>query len=265
MTKPEDWFNRALLSFDEALTIKSMHDETMFYKAETYRQHGDYPQAIAMYTKVYERDGEFAQQANEQIIYLDAFMTAAPRTPVGADMLVVENITRADLAALLGAEFNIVKVMHRRNPNYAGGSNKQWQTAESKRIRLANSITDIFGHWAEAWIRDAVQVGAMDVYPDNSFRPSQVVQRMNMALTLQNIIIESTGNTSLYTAFINTAPRFVDVPHSHYAFNAVCLVTEYNIMPISGAGDRFHLNGSMSGLDALLALRQLERYLGESF
>jgi tetratricopeptide (TPR) repeat protein len=265
MTKPENWFNRAIHSFDEALKIKSMHEETMFYKAEAYREHGDMQQAKAMYTTVHELGGELAQQANEQILYLDAYMAAAPRTQVGADMLLVDKINRADVAALLGAELNIVNLMHRRNPNYAGGNNKQWQTAESKRISVANSINDILGHWAEAWIRDAVQVGAMDVYPDNSFRPSQIMQRMNMALMLQNIIIESTGNTSLYTAFINSAPRFVDVPHTHYAFNAICLVTEYNIMPMSGAGDQFHLNGPVSGLDALLALRNLERYLNRSF
>lgn len=261
LTKPDNWFDQAIHSFDQALKIKSMDDETLFYKAEAYREHGDVREAKMIYTKVVERGGTFAHQANEQIVYLDAYIAASPRTKMGADMLIVEKITRADLAALLGAEFNIVSVMQRRNPNYSGGNNQQWKTAEERRTSTANNLSDIFGNWAESWIRDAVQVGAMDAYPDNTFRPSQTVQRMDLALILQNIIIESTGNTSLYTAFINSAPRFTDVPHSHYAYNAICLVTEYNIMPVTGASDKFDLDGPVSGLEALMALRHLERYL----
>ncbi len=264
LCKPDNWFDRAIHSFDEALKIKSMDEAALYFKAQVYQDQNDFEQAKLLYQKVYDLNGSFSSQAIEQVRYLDAYLAAEPRTHVGADMLLVERITRADLAALLATEFNVVQMMQRRNPNYAGGNNQNWKDAEEQRQRIANSISDIDGNPAELWIRDVVSVGAMDAYPDNTFRPDELVQRMDLALTLQNLIIQTTGNTSLYTAFLNSAPRFSDVPRSHYAYNAVSLVTEYDIMPMT-ATNQFDLNGTVSGMEALLALRNLENYLHNSF
>ena len=85
------------------------------------------------------------------------------------------------------------------------------------------------------------------------------------AMTLQHIIVQATGNTALYTAFISSPARFSDVPRSHFAFNAICLVTDYGLMSGDPATTQFDLDGSVTGLEALLALRNLQRHLNESF
>ncbi len=111
---------------------------------------------------------------------------------------------------------------------------------------------------------EVVLVGGMDVYPDNTFRPDELIQRVHLAMTLQNIVILVTGNNSLYTAFINTPSNYTDVKRTHYAYNAIRLVTEYEIMPVPATSDRFDLDGTVSGFDALLALRNLQGYLKAS-
>ena len=264
-TQPANWFERAVASFNAALEIRPNAEEVLYYKANALHQHGDLAQAQDFYKKVSERGGEFAQLADEKILDIAGFLAAAPETEIGAQIIKKDEITRADLAALLVLEMNIVNILHRRNPNYAGGTNQLWQQEEQKRINMANNISDISGHWAESWIKDVVQVGAMDVYPDDTFRPHQNVPRMNLAMTLQHIIVQATGNTALYTAFISSPARFSDVPRSHFAFNAICLVTDYGLMSGDPATTQFDLDGSVTGLEALLALRNLQRHLNESF
>lgn len=265
MTKPADWFVRAVASFEAALKNKPNDEEVLFYKAEALNEHGELEEARHFYSIVAEQEGSLAQRADERITHITAYLTTAPRSDVGEEILKAEKITRADLATLLVTEFDVAQHIGRRNPNFAGGSNLKMQADEQKRRQTANRITDIHGLASELWIKEAVQVGAMDVYPDNTFRPYELVQRMNLAMTLQNIIIQVTGNTALYTAFLNSPPPFPDVKRSHYAFNAVCLVTEHEIMSPVPNNNLFDLDGPVSGFDALSALRNLERYLVQSF
>ena len=263
--KPADWFKASMVAFDSALKINPQHEEALFYKANALCEHRDFESAKELFSNIAAQNGKFAQQAREQMNYITGYELVLPRTDIGVTMLRIDRITRGDLAALLGSEFDIVDVIHRRNPNYAGGTNQQFKDEEDRRIQTAHVISDITGHWAESLIRDVVQVGAMDIYPDNSFRPEELVQRMNFAMTLQNIIIQVTGNTALYTAFINTPSHYNDVKRTHYAYNAIQLVTEYEIMPSPPTSDLFDPNGTVSGFDALLTLRNLEDYLNTSF
>lgn len=263
-SKPEGWFERAMKAFDAALKMKTREEEALYYKARALCDNRNLEEAKELFTTISAQGGRFATQAEEQLVHIDNYQLIMPRTAVGDKILQLEKISRADLAALLVAEFDIVEIMRRQNPNYAGGKSQRFTEEENKRIRSADVIADIKGHWAETWIKDAVRVGAMDVYPDNSFRPDELIQRMHLAMTLQTVIIQVTGNNSLYTAFIHTPSNYGDVKRTHYAYNAIRLVTEYEIMPASATSDRFDLDGTVSGFDALLSLRNLQGYLNAS-
>ncbi|MBN1561535.1 tetratricopeptide repeat protein [candidate division KSB1 bacterium] len=263
--RADGWFERAINAFDAALALKPLDEAALYYKATVLREHKNLQQAMALYMQISSQGGAFAAKAEEEIVHINNYQLTSPRTAVGDSILRLEKINRADLAALLVSEFNIVQIIGRRNPNYAGGKSQHFQSEENKKNHLAGIISDIAGHWAESWIKDVVRVGGMDIFPDNSFRPNELVRRMNFAMTLQNIIIQVTGNNALYTAFINKPSSYADVKRTHFAYNAVCLVTEYEIMPLPSKGDRFDLDGAVSGYEALLALRNLEGYLNSSF
>ncbi|MBN1464994.1 tetratricopeptide repeat protein [candidate division KSB1 bacterium] len=263
-SKPEAWFERAMQAFDAALKMRPLDEEALYFKARALVENRDLEQAKDLYRKVSAQGERFAPQAEDQIIYINNYQLISPRTAVGDTILQLERITRADLAVLLVAEFDIVATMRRQNPNYAGGKSQRFKEEDDKRIRSADVISDIKGHWAEVWIKDAVRAGGMDVYTDSSFRPDELLQRANLAMTLQNIVIQVTGNHSLYTAFIHTPSNYADVKRTHYAYNAIRFVTEYEIMPAPVRSDRFDLDGAVSGFDALLALRNLQGYLNAS-
>ncbi len=248
-----DDYSNAITALDEALKINPRNEEALFYKAQAASKAHNYELAENVLQTLVEQEGEYKDRARELFEQMHKAQLAAPQTGVGEKMLQTEAISRGDLAALLVNEIGLLSLVNRRNPNFYATSNSD----DGSEV----SIVDINGHWAEPWIRDVVRVGAMDVYPDNSFRPNAPVQRMNFAMTLQNVFILVTGDRTLDTAFVGSGPRYPDVKPTHYAFNAISLVTEYGIMGTHSLTGEFDLNSTVSGADALIALRKLERAL----
>lgn len=252
-----DEYANAMTAFDQALELQPKSEEALFYKAHAAGKAQQYEVAIRLYKEVVEMQGDYMSRAKTLFERMRKTQLAAPRTAVGERVLEKDAITRGDLAALLVNEFGLLDMVNRRDPNFFSAS-----TPNNK----ANvTIVDAEGHWAEPWIRDVVAVGAMDVYPDNSFRPTSPVLRMNFAMTIQNIIILVTGDRSLDTAFIGSPARYPDVKPTHYAFNAISMVTEYGIMGANSLTGEFDLDGTLSGLDALIALRKVQDTLNTSF
>ncbi|WP_337100489.1 S-layer homology domain-containing protein [Paenibacillus sp. YIM B09110] len=63
----------------------------------------------------------------------------------------------------------------------------------SERVQTPSpSLTDIKGHWAEAGIRDLVQTGAIDGYPDLTFKPNYSITRAEFV----SILVKALGLTA---------------------------------------------------------------------
>ena len=182
----------------------------------------------------------------------------------GAEILSIEAITRADLAVLLTQEIRVVELANRRNPNLFGPPSPLQKTKDNKRNEQAALINDITEHPAEQMIREIVRIGGMDIFPDKSFRPHELVHRMDFALAIQQVLILVTGNRAIDTAFVGSPSPFPDVKRSHYAFNAVSLTTERGILAADAQTGEFGLNQTVSGVDALTALRRLQAILNEA-
>lgn len=265
--KDEDWFDRAIEQYDKALNLKADNEYALYYKSSALLEKGDYEEASELLRHIAEKQGLFQQKARAGLEHVNRLIKAAPQSQVGYDLVEAEQITRGDLAALLSQEIHIIRLLNKRNPHRFASSQSRSQLSpqDQKRQDAAARITDIAGHWAESWIRDVVRVGVMDVYPDYSFRPHEPIRRVNFAMTIQHIIILITGNTSLDTAYIGSPSIYPDVAPSHYAYNAVHLVSERRILTGDPLTGEFNLNGTISGLDALLALRALQNTLPQYF
>ncbi len=263
MQKP-DQMAAALQAFDKALQLDPNNDDALFFKAQTLAWQEKYDEAAKLLTVLASQPGRYKNKATRQLAFLRRLQQASPKTPIGKKMVNVEAMTRADLAALLVEELDLPTLVNRRNPNLYGPAYKSVKQAEQKKSDRAAAITDIQGHWAESWIREVVRLGAMDIFPDKSFRPDEKVRRMDFALTMQQVIILVTGNRSLDTAFIGMPSQFPDVKKSHYAFNAVTLCVERGIMAPDPQTGEFRLNDDVSGVDALISLRKLQAILNET-
>jgi hypothetical protein len=120
-------------------------------------------------------------------------------------------------------------------------------------------ITDIDGHWAKNFIRDIadLNIRGLEPYPDHTFHPDELVNRGEFAMMVEDAIIAILGDASLATKHIGTESRFPDVNPSHPSYNAVCNAVDKGILDAEMNGE-FGLDQSVSGPDALLAIRKLK-------
>lgn len=86
-------------------------------------------------------------------------------------------------------------------------------------------LNDIAGHWAEKAIREMVGTGAINGYPDGTFRPDQPISRAEFA----TVLVKSLGLP------VNNSKNFADTS-DHWAREAIS--TAYAAGVISGYDDR---------------------------
>jgi hypothetical protein len=134
----------------------------------------------------------------------------------------------------------------------------------TKKEQMA-AATDIEGHWAKNWIEGVIKAGAIDPFPDHTFRPDEQITRANYAMFLQNVLIAATADQSLATKYIGTTSRFPDVNPSHYAYNAICLTVDRGIMKADTMDGAFGMADAVSGADALLIIRDFQNALRITF
>lgn len=250
MVQPSGWFAAAIGALDAALELAPDHPDALFYKAEALFQHDELTLAAELFEQLAAGDSDLRQGAAERLAHIRARQQAQPQTPAGERIVKLAVLTRADLAELLIHELDLQRLIARRNPQSAGQA-----SGADKRI------VDINGLPAAADIRAVVRLGVMDVFPDGKFHPQDKVQRVHLAMTLQQAMIRITGDRTLDTAFIGSPSIFPDVKPSHYAYNAVCLVTQKGMMQANALDGKFDLNAPANGIDALIAVRRLQKLL----
>ena len=127
------------------------------------------------------------------------------------------------------------------------------------------AATDIADHWAKNWIEDVMKAGAIDPFPDHTFRPDEKITRSNYAVFLQNILVVVTADQGLATKYFGTPSRFPDVNATHYAYNSISLVVDRGIMKADIMDGAFGMSNPVSGADALLIIRELQNELRMTF
>ncbi len=245
----------ALQAFNRAVELAPKNEQALFLKAERLRETGNMEAALEVYERLAKLGGEYEQRARVVLRTAEKIKRANPQSDIAQTIVLKDTCTRADLAALIVEELDLAEIMEKRRPkSYQSGYDEPQPFGFG-----ADNLTDIKDHWAADWIRQAVQAGAMDAYPDGTFRPRQPVSRMELAMTLQMVYIVITGNQSIATRFVNKPSPFPDVSRSHYAYNAIYWATDQGIMTYNSDSGEFELHNVVSGLRAQLAVNNLRR------
>ena len=105
----------------------------------------------------------------------------------------------------------------------------------------------------------------LQAYPDGNFYPDRILTRAQYAQANQAILILLSGDKSLIHAYIGQESRFPDLRADNYAYNALALSLERGLLEIADRRTgRINPQGSVSGAQALLAIRQLQNLFGLS-
>jgi len=267
--KGDDWLNDAVDEFNKAIKVNPNSDKAYFHIGEANKVAHKFDLAANAYSKAIGMKGDYAERANDQWSIVQKIQRAAPGTKVGADIALIPEINRADLAVLLMEEMKLAEVFaKKRQPTYDTGYQApddptKMQTSETQKMAAYTDVPD--NYWAKNWIADIVKIGGMEAFPDHTFRPSEKITRANYATVMQGILIAATGDKALATKYVGGESRFPDVRSDHFAYNSMALMLDRGIMTADKLSGAFNPEGHMSGADALLAIRDFQNALRLEF
>jgi tetratricopeptide (TPR) repeat protein len=261
---PDDaWFRRSKEAFEQAVLIDPKDASAYYFMGECYLAALDMEPAGRMYSRVLDLNTEYVYEADRRWKLIRKIYRAMPETVAGRKAALVERLTRADVAVLFVEEMKIGALLAQRTPKALNtGSRDPGKTGTVVFGQIA--AKDIAGHPLSAPIEGIIQIGirGLDVYPDGTFRPDELVDRAGYAMMIEDILAKAIGDPALATRFAGSPSPFPDLRGDVSYFNSAMVVTSRGIMEVEDAATgSFAPFGLLSGVDALVVIRNLRREL----
>ncbi|UCG13853.1 MAG: S-layer homology domain-containing protein [Deltaproteobacteria bacterium] len=267
MIKEKGWLDDAEDNLDYAVARDKEASAPYYYMGEAYKQAYEFNEAAHMYRKVLDLDKEFTAEADKSWELVQKIQRAAPGTTVGKQIALVEAITRADVAALFVQELKLEEIYEKLSIKSFDTSFKAPKSAlkmETETVVKLPPATDIEDHVLRHDVDTVTRIGVrgLEPYPDHTFRPDEQITRAAYAMMLEDILVKATRDEALATRFFGTTSPYPDLRNDLPYFNAVMVCTSRGIMtPIDVRTGEFQPLGTVSGADALLAIRVLKEQL----
>lgn len=266
--KTEDWVKKAVKEFQRALKINPNSPKAYYFMGLAYKEGFQFRDASNAFSRVISMKTTYSQEADTEYELVQKIERAAPGTKIGMKIALISKIDRADLAVLLMDELKLMTILEKKRPkSYDTGFKAPDDPTKMAQpgMQQLPTVTDVDKHWAKSWILEIVEARGMEPFPNHTFRPDAEVTRAEYAGIMQNVLVMATGNQGLATRYIGEASRFPDVNSSHFAYNAIALMVDRGIMKAKTLTGEFNLNGTLSGADALLSIRQFQNALRMEF
>lgn len=259
---PDDaWFRHSKEAFDQAVLIDPMAASAYYFMGECHLAALEMEKAGRMFARVLDLNREYVNEADSRWKLVRQIHGAMPDTVAGRKAALAERLTRADVAVLFVDELKIGTLLALGMPRLPGTATEDpGKTGASVAGRSA--AKDIAGHPLSVPIEAIIRIGigGLDLYPDGTFRPDEQVDRASYAMMIADILVKVTGDTALETRFAGFPSPFSDLRGDAPCFNAAMTVASRGIMGLKDAATgSFAPLGPLSGIDALLAIRNIKK------
>ncbi len=242
--------------------------EPYFYMGLAYKHAFEFRKAAREFTKVLDINEGFVEAADREYAVIQKIERAMPGSSVGKQIAILDQIARADAAALFIQELKVDELFKKRAPKKFDTSFKSPEKkVESGQYVKTAPATDIDDHVLKTDIDTVIEIGinGLQPYPDHTFQPDKMINRAEFAMMLEDIIVKITRDEGLATQFVGNNSPFPDLRNDLPFFNAVMVSTTRGVMQVKDAGTgEFAPMGLVSGADALLSIRtlkvQLDKY-----
>jgi len=264
MERKEKWLNNAEEEFEEAVKIDPKSSAAFFYMGKAYKYGYNFDKAGEMFKKVLDLNDQYLIEADNEWKLVQKIQRAAPGSLIGKKIALIDEITRADVAALFIQELLLEKLYEKRTPKQFDTTYQaptSTQKFEADKIVKAEAATDIQSHVLRVDIETVLRLGVrgLEPSPDHKFFPDQKINRAAYAMMIEDILIKVSGDEKLATKFIGSQSPFPDLRSDLPYFNAVMVVTSRGVMEAKDlTTGEFAPTGTVSGADALLIIRKLK-------
>jgi hypothetical protein len=178
---------------------------------------------------------------------------------IGKKIALVDQITRADIAALFIQELQIDEIFAQKKVFDTRFKSPEKEFVTERIVKTPPAL-DIEDHVLKTDIESVMQLGikGVEAYPDHTFKPDQKIARAEYAMMIEDILIKVSRDEKVATKFIGSPSPFPDLRNDLPYYNAVMVSTTRGIMEAKDlTTGEFDPMGSVSGADALLIIRRL--------
>jgi tetratricopeptide (TPR) repeat protein len=230
----------ALEHFQKASTLDPGDAKTLEQIGELLQARGDFDGAMKAYTDAaaIEPSADLSKRIDEvrekaALAHLPAEYRAIDQAP---------QITRADLAALIGIRLNRMLSAGRRSD--------------------AALITDVRNNWAATWIMSVARSGVMEPYANHAFQPRSVVHRTDLAQAAARLLgLLATRDPARSKAWDAARLKFSDLSPSHLAYPAASVAVASGVMT-AAPGNSFQPSRAVTGAEAIETITKIQALAG---
>ncbi len=256
------WLDKCEDEFKAAIKLDPNASAAYYYMGKAYKVSYDFDKAGNMFKKVLDINTKYVNEASEEWALVQKIQLAAPGSMIGKKIALIDEISRADIAALFVQELELEKLFKKRTPKRFDTSfQAPTQKFETEKVVKAEAATDIKDHVLKTDIDTVMElmVKGLEPYPDHTFQPDKKISRAEYAIMCEDILVKVSGDEKLSTKFIGENSPFPDLRNDLPYFNAVMTVTTRGIMKAKDlTTGEFAPMDTISGADALLVIRKLK-------
>jgi tetratricopeptide (TPR) repeat protein len=260
----KDWLKDAKSEFNKAIKIDPKSSAAYYFMGVAYKVALDFANAGQMFKQVLDINREYVKEADTEWTLTQKIQRAMPGTITGKKIAILERINRADAAALFMEELKIDVLYKKRTVKTFDTAFKDPEKARAAASATPATAADIAAHPLKADIEGILQIGVrgLEIYPDGTFHPGDMIDRATYAMMIEDILIKMTGDTKLATKFIGSSSPFPDLRSDLPYFNSVMVVTSRGIMEAKDlSSGEFAPLSPVPGVDALLIIRKIKEEL----
>jgi tetratricopeptide (TPR) repeat protein len=262
--REKEWYEDAAKAFGKAIKIAPKQGEPYFRRGILYKVAFEFRKSEDDFKQVLELKNGYETEANAEWEVVQKILRAAPGTRVGAKVALVDEITKADLAALFIAELELDRLLEKRQDkaydnSFAAPADPRKMEVQAL-VKTVDDIVDMKTHWARNFVADLHKLGirGLEVGPDHKFYPDEKITRAQYAMFVEAILLAVNNDPALATKHLGDAQsRFKDVPLGVPYYNAVCNMADMGIMKANLMSE-FDPMKTVSGPDALLIIRSIK-------
>lgn len=270
--KDTDWLDDAEDFYSDAMSLKIEDSHLLYYQGKeaasyfmgmAFLEAQEFQKARNRFGDVLNVKGEGkwhgpADRAWKKVDEIVRAMAGITVGNVAKRIALQDNVSRADMAALLIDELKIDKIME-------GGFPVKSQTDKRMTVFIPS---DVMENPFKDEIITLIQLkirGLNPKYDEASksylFMPADDVQRGEMALIFEDVLVKMLGDEKLARAYFNHEKSpFLDVRPTSPIYNAVMNMTTRGIMVADYSGE-FRANQPVNGADVILAIRVFKQHM----